>query len=290
MRSCSVVYPSRAVPRAPPASRPSHAARVLSWKSLLRREGRKSGNRAEKARPGFHIDIHVHTKLSSDGRSTRDMVASAAASRGMDAIVLTDHNACAIDSPVYCCGVWLLPGCECSTDSGHILGLFTDKKPDFAALFKDGLPSAADAVQSLHECGAVTVLAHPFQRAGDRHEAPVDCIETANARACFRNPAANAQAKAHAMSLGLPEAGGSDAHSAKEVGNAYTVVIAEDCSLPALREAFMSGRCIAVLAKNTPRRFKGYSQFRQAWRSRNPIRIIKGIAYIFYCLLLDVRR
>ena len=236
----------------------------------------------------LRIDLHVHTNLSDDGRSTKEQLVRCAAARGLDAIVLTDHDACALDKPEQKGGVWLLPGCEYSTDAGHILGLFLDKEPDFAKFATNGQPAAAEVISMLKECGAVTVLAHPFIRDNARTDAPVDCIETANSRVYFKNPGANSQAENLAGSLNLPGVGGSDAHSAGEVGNAYTIIDAADCSLPALREALLNGRCRSVLLKNTPRRFKGYSQFRKALRSRKPGRIIKGFAYIGYCLLLDI--
>ena len=238
----------------------------------------------------LHIDLHVHTNLSNDGRSTKEKLAEYAAARGLDAIVLTDHDACALDLPVRYGNVWLLPGCECSTDAGHILGLFLDKLPDLASLHANGLASAADTVSMLKECGAVTVLAHPFARKNTRTDAPVDCIETANARAYFKNSAANTQAENLAGLLNLNGTGGSDAHAAKEVGNAYTIIETPDCSLSSLRDALIGGRCKSVLIKNTPHRLKGYSQFQKALRSRNPGSIIIGIAYIGYCVLLDIFR
>jgi len=242
----------------------------------------------EKTRSGLSIDLHVHTKLSSDGRSTKEALAKTASLRGLDAIVITDHDACALETPERIGNVWLLPGCEWSTDAGHILGLFLDKPPDISALRVDGLTRVSEAVAVLRECGAVTVLAHPFIRKDSQPKTPVDCIECANARVFFKNPDANTQASMLAETLGLPQTGGSDAHSAGEVGNAYTVIDAPDCSLPALRDALLNGRCYPVLAKNTPRRYKGFSQFRHALSTRKPRRIFKGIVYIIYCLLLDI--
>ena len=236
----------------------------------------------------MNIDLHVHTKLSSDGRSSKEKLAKSAAKRGLDAIVLTDHDACALGAPERHGNIWLLPGCECSTKAGHILGLFLDKQPDFNVLRANGLPDAEDTIAMLHKCGAVTVLAHPYIKKSARPDAPVDCIESANARVYFKNADANTQASELAASLGLPQTGGSDAHSAAEVGNAYTIIDAPDCSLPALRNALLNGQCRPVPIRDTPRRLKGYSQFIQAWRSRKAGRIAKGIAYIGYCVLLDI--
>ncbi|MCL2125200.1 MAG: PHP domain-containing protein [Oscillospiraceae bacterium] len=286
----------------------------------------------------MRIDLHTHTRLSNDGRSTMEELAAAASAKALDALVITDHNACALDAPVRIGDVWLFPGCEISTDAGHILGLFLDKMPDIAALRSNGLPKAADAVAMLKDCGAVTVLAHPFanksallnasadsvesaktdtpvdcvesvkttttadsvKRANTTTSAdsvksantatPAECIESANARAYFKNTDANAQAGALAFSLARPQTGGSDAHCAKEVGNAYALIDASDASMNALREAILNGSCVPVIERNTPRRLKGFSQFRQSCLSRNPLRILKGMAYIGYCIVLDIIR
>ena len=236
------------------------------------------------------IDLHVHTELSNDGRSSIAKLAEAAVARGLDAIVLTDHDACVLDAPIRMGSVWLLPGCEISTTSGNVLGVLFDKTPDIAALRANGLPKASATLAMLRECGAVTVLAHPYEKKSAMPDAPVDCIECANARVHIRNPDANKRADELASSLGIPKTGGSDAHCAGEVGNAYSVIGATDCSLPALREAILCGLCEPVLSKNTPRYKKGLSQFRQARRSRNPMRIAIGVIYIGYCILLDIFR
>ena len=140
----------------------------------------------------------------------------------------------------------------------------------------------------LRECGAVTTLAHPFEKKDACPDAPVDCIESVNARAYFKNRNANAQAEDLAASLGLPMVGGSDAHAAVEVGNAYSIVETTECSLAALKEAILAGHCHPVLVRNTPRRLKGLSQFRKALGSRKPARILKGVLYIAYCIFLDL--
>ena len=234
------------------------------------------------------IDLHVHTDLSNDGRSSIAKLAKAAVARGLDAIVLTDHDACVLDAPIRMGGVWLLPGCEISTTSGHVLGVLFDKKPDIAALRANGLPAASATVAMLRECGAVSVLAHPYEKKSAQPDVSTDCIECVNARVYIRNPDANMQAGVLAATFGLPAIGGSDAHCAGEVGNAYSVIGTSICTLPALREAILKGLCEPVLTKNTPRYKKGLSQFRKARRSHNLKRIIIGVIYTGYCILLDV--
>ena len=84
--------------------------------------------------------------------------------------------------------------------------------------------------------------------------------------------------------------GGSDAHDQAEVGNAWTELEAEEPTLDGLRAALASGRCRAVLGKNTSRLRKGLSQWTKARRGESLPRLGKAAAYMGYCLLLDICR
>jgi hypothetical protein len=112
-----------------------------------------------------------------------------------------------------------------------------------------------------------------------------DAVETANARACFRNPEANRLAAEYAAGHNLPEIGGSDAHSRDEVGNAYTVVDCAELSAQALRAALRAGACSAVFVRPTSPLCKGLSQFKNGTARRNPRRLFRALLYLFYCLL-----
>ncbi len=232
------------------------------------------------------IDLHVHSDASPDGRSSLEDLAAAAMRRGLDGIVITDHDRFTLPEPRQLGSVWLLPGIECSTDAGHILGLLPDRAPVLPSV--SPLPEAAVVVEELRRCGAVTVLAHPFERT---HRTPNVCtyaVEAINARACFKNPAANRQAAALAESLSLPVTGGSDAHSAAEIGNAYTELDLSELTMPAVRAALLSGEGRPVLVRHTPRRLKGRSQL---WKARRQKRHrLRALAYWGYCVLLDITK
>ena len=149
------------------------------------------------------------------------------------------------------------------------------------------------AVAAIREAGGLAVLAHPFHRPGRQgadYAFPLDAVEAVNARACFKNPAANDQAAAFAARRQLPSVGGSDAHDAKEVGNARTALTAEALTLPALREALAAGRSQALLQKNTPHIRKGLSQWTKARRQGGVYRICRAAAYVGYCAILDISR
>lgn len=238
----------------------------------------------------YYADLHVHTAASLDGRSSLEALTAAAAAAGLHAMAVTDHDQCTPVPPAMN-GILLIPGCEISTRAGHITGLFLDRPVDLAALGR--LPEPETAVAAIREAGGLAVLAHPFHRPG-RSEAdfpfPLDGVEAVNARACFKNPAANDQAAAFAAARGLPSVGGSDAHDAKEVGNARTALEADALTLPALREALTAGRCRGILNKNTPHLRKGLSQWTKARRQGGAYRICRAAAYVGYCAILDISR
>ena len=238
----------------------------------------------------YRVDLHLHTAASPDGRSSLEGIAKAAKAAGLDAIAVTDHDLCT-PVPAALEGVLLIPGCEVSTAAGHITGLFLERPLPLEALGR--LPAPEAAVEAIREAGGLAVLAHPYQRPGAAPEQftfPLDAIEAVNARACFKVPEANEKAAALAQKRGLPAVGGSDAHDAAEVGNAYTELEAEALAVPALREALAAGRSRAVLRRNTSHLRKGLSQWTKARRGGSLPQLGKAALYLGYCAALDVLR
>lgn len=231
----------------------------------------------------YRADLHVHTSASPDGRSPLPALAAAAKARGLHALAITDHNLCT-PVPPELDGVLLIPGCEVSTQGGHVTALFLERPLDLSG----PLPTPEEAVEAIHRAGGLAVLAHPCQRPGARPAeltAAFDGVEAANARAAFKTPDANEKAAALARQWNLPRVGGSDAHDAAEVGNAYTVLTADGLTLPALRQAVAGGR--AVLYRNTPRFRKGLSQWTKARRSGWK-GLPRAALYLAWCAALDI--
>ena len=70
------------------------------------------------------------------------------------------------------------------------------------------------------------------------------------------------------------------------MGNACTVLTAEELSLPALRRALLAGGR-AVLYRDTPHVRKGLSQWTKARRT-GLSRLPKAALYLAYCAALDL--
>ncbi|MBO8178889.1 MAG: PHP domain-containing protein [Archaeoglobus sp.] len=161
-------------------------------------------------------ELHVHSSIS-DGKDGVRKILNAAMEKKIDVISITDHDTVqgsleALDIveeeklPIK-----ILPGCEITSSSGHILafGIIKDVEPKM---------SAEETCRVVRELGGVCFLAHPFDfiRGGSvrlKDFRIVDGVETFNAKSYF-----NFMAKRYAKKFSKPEIAGSDAHSARAVG------------------------------------------------------------------------
>jgi predicted metal-dependent phosphoesterase TrpH len=170
-------------------------------------------------------DLHVHSKHSSDGKSTAEEILMEAERRGLGAIGFTDHNtikggqdAVRLESDVI-----VVRGVEVTSKDGHILALGVG----------ENIPSgrsAGETISLIHDAGGIAVAAHPGRIwSGLRKDVIVescfDAIEIHNARST-RN--LNREAKVLAQGLKAPITGGSDSHHISTLGDGYTV-LPEDC-------------------------------------------------------------
>ncbi|WP_251341571.1 CehA/McbA family metallohydrolase [Haloplanus halophilus] len=205
------------------------------------------------------FDPHVHSTASYDADATVDRLLDRAASVGLDALAVTDHDAIeaslrAVErAPDY--GLVAVPGVEVSTADGHLLALGVESRPDPGR----SLPVTVDAVRSL---GGVSVVPHPFQRS--RHGAPASAIEDADPDAVEVHNAhtllgvRNGQARAFARRHGVPGIGASDAHEAPLVGRGYTELTVDDAdplTAGAVLDAVRAGRTTARGRRTTAGQF-----------------------------------
>ena len=187
------------------------------------------------------LDLHIHSAASYDGCLTPAQIVAAARAAGLDGAAICDHDTMPDLTGVEVPGDFLLiPGIELSTDLGHILGLFLEKKPAYSG------KSAVAAVDAIHEAGGLAVLAHPFQRSRDEARltpllGKIDGVEVFNARAARKIPEANDLARAFCERHGLAPFAGSDAHVLREIGNGRLCVEAPSPERSAVREAILNG-------------------------------------------------
>ena len=169
------------------------------------------------------IDMHVHTKYSLDGKGEPFEFVKMARKIGLNGIAVTDHNEIkgALEAREFSTDMkdfLVIIGEEVSTDSGHILAYNIREKID------KGL-SPHETVERINDQGGFAVVAHPdrfpsgmkTKVTGDLNFAGIEVLN--GATVTHKNNAA----RVLAIKLNRGMVAGSDAHSPKKIGSAYTV-------------------------------------------------------------------
>jgi MYXO-CTERM domain-containing protein len=217
-------------------------------------------------------DFHVHSVESGDARPPLDEIASFAKTRGLDFVLLSDHNT--ISQLDFYANVQknhpqflFLPGMEFTTYWGHANAIGSSEWVDH----KLDLPgkSIAAAVQAFRDKGALFSINHPTLELGDlcigcawkQELAPelIDAVEiqTGNATklSLFGDSAIEFWDQLLDQGRHLAAIGGSDDHKAglalephqSPIGEPTTLVFAAELSVQAIIEGVRRGRTVVKL-------------------------------------------
>lgn len=169
------------------------------------------------------IDLHCHSLYSKDSFSPIEKMIKVAKEKNLDGIAITDHDTidgweeAKIFAKKY--NLFVVLGMEIKSTKGDILGLFLKKK------VKSREPEKV--MREIKDQGGIVVIPHPFHyfvKFKDdltKYLSLIDAIEVFNARQ-WRNKF-NKMAFDFAKKYNLGMVAGSDAHSLKEIGNAFTI-------------------------------------------------------------------
>ena len=170
----------------------------------------------------LRADFHMHTCFSHDAYQTPRELVARAREVGLDRVAVTDHHtldgalrARDLDPERVIVGEEITA--RCGTD---VIGLYLTTR------IARRLPLER-IVDEIRAQNGVVYLPHPFaylrdaRRRFERAVPLVDIVEVWNSRA-FYGPW-NRRAMEEVSALGLPAAGGSDAHFSRELGRAWTV-------------------------------------------------------------------
>jgi predicted metal-dependent phosphoesterase TrpH len=171
------------------------------------------------------VEFHCHTIASKDSLTRPADLVAAARRKGLDRVIVTDHNsiagaraAQALDPEL------IIVGEEIMTTRGEILAAYVTE--EISAHL-----TPQETIRRLREQGAFISVSHPFDelRQGGWKERDlleilplVDALEVYNSR-CMR-PVFNQRAKAFAELHNIPGTVGSDAHAAFELGRSRLVL------------------------------------------------------------------
>ena len=190
----------------------------------------------------LRIEFHCHSIYSKDSLARPEDLIKTARKRGIDKLIITDHNnitgalaAKKMDPDL------IIVGEEIMTTRGELLASFvTEEVPPWL--------EPAEAIRRLRAQGAFISVSHPFDtfRSGHWQEADldqiiphVDAIEGFNSRCMTMQP--NIQAGQYAMRHNLAQTVGSDAHTAWEVGRA-TLILPAFSNAQGLRDVIRSAQ------------------------------------------------
>ncbi len=165
------------------------------------------------------VDFHIHTLFSSDSLLTPQAILKVARQRGIDRIVITDHNTIAGARLAHALDPQhVIIGEEIRTTQGELLAIYVREE------VPPGL-APQEAIRRLREQGAFISVSHPLDAMrGWRLDhlleiAPlVDAVEIFNGRCLLSS--FNRRAAEFARQHGLAGTAGSDAHAAFEIGRA----------------------------------------------------------------------
>lgn len=173
----------------------------------------------------LRTEFHCHTIYSKDSLTQpRDLI-RAARRKGLDRVIVTDHNSIAGARAAQAMDPELIiVGEEIKTDRGELLAAFvTEEIPPYL--------TPQETIRRLRDQGAFISVSHPFDAMRNGHwDEPdlldilplVDAIETFNSR-CFQAEF-NTRAADFAREHGLAGTVGSDAHATFELGRAHLVL------------------------------------------------------------------
>lgn len=212
------------------------------------------------AERALRVDMHVHTRASYDCLTDAPAILRAMDARGIDRVVLTDHDR--LDGALRAAELAperLLVGEEVRTAEGpDLIGIF------LAEPIPRGTP-LLECCERIRAQGGVVYVPHPFdlrrRGGGTRHLDAiahlVDVVEAHNARTW--GAGVNERGEAWARERGLLLGAGSDAHTPAEVGAAFVEVPPFAPDRASFLAALGAGR---VAARDTsPRRVAAASAY-----------------------------
>ncbi len=189
----------------------------------------------------MRIDLHIHTKYSTDGREEIKDIVRYAKKIGLGGIAITDHTSIKGWKEAVSLGkergLVIIRGEEVSSSEGHILAY------GISDFIEKGL-SPEETVEKIRENGGVAVAAHPYRLSNGVGERVVrrvdfDAIEGMNARSPYF---VNQKGIRLAREIGRPITGGSDSHLLRELGRAYAIFTDEAGNSDEVVDAIAKGR------------------------------------------------
>ena len=196
----------------------------------------------------LEVDLHVHA-FPGDGSMPRWELQRDAVRRGLDAIVITNHNqilAARFGDFIRSSNVIVIPGEEITTPAFHLIAAGIREKVDWRLALRD-------AVAEIHRQGGVAIAAHPVKESWYPRDEDslrvLDGIEVAHPRMYFA-PRSRLEfnelfARAQSVKPAIAPIGSSDGHATPGLGACRTYVFVEELTERGVLDAIRRGHTVA---------------------------------------------
>jgi hypothetical protein len=251
------------------------------------------------------LDMHIHSEYSHDGSASVDEIAALAKARGMNALVITDHDsvesyqkARAYQSDDF----FVIPAVEYTTTRGHMLVYFVEAFAEDAGIHKNesGKYPFDEIIRFVRENDGLVIAAHMFKHVRRPLSADafqdvldaVDGLEIYNGRCSALHNYANTGVQDVARIRKTPFTAGSDGHAGHEMFRACRILDFGDDEpvTPASIKAKLLEPSGSYFSHPTPALFITYTKLRTSMRKHNIKRIAKYLIQMCYCLIFDIVR
>jgi predicted metal-dependent phosphoesterase TrpH len=226
----------------------------------------------------LRVEFHCHTIYSKDSLLKPEKLVALAQAKGIDRLVVTDHNTIAgalhareLDPQR------IIVGEEIMTTRGELLCAYVTEE------IPRDLPPL-EAITRLRQQGAFISVSHPFDALRNGHWEQndllailpqVDAIETFNARCMSADY--NTQAQAFAKEHGVLGTAGSDAHAGFEVGRA-TMRLPEFHDAASLKASLSQARFDVHLSSPWVHFTSQYARwYKQLFPQSNPVNNLHNV-------------
>ncbi len=205
------------------------------------------------------LDLHLHSIYSGDSLIKPENAIKYAKKKGLDGFAITDHETLKAYNLLIKKNQYedfiIIPGMEIATSAGEVIGLFLTEEVNI----NDN--NFFSIVDNIKEQGGLVVIPHPFDFLRDNRlkmdlltdkviKKYIDGIEIVNSRIIFKKCVT--KAKNFNKKYNLFETGGSDAHSNKEIGKAYTLIQDTDNSFSGIKKSLLAKKSKSLGSLSSP--------------------------------------
>lgn len=217
------------------------------------------------ARQWYKGDTHLHT-LNSDGVLTPGQLVDRCKKKGLDFMIITDHNYNTVDESYFDGDMLIIQGQEITDEVGHV-NVWGKKVPEEPPYDIKETENYKKLLKKCKKAGAVTCLNHPFcSKCGFRlnpDDFEFDCVEVWNT-VQHRDNMKNRDwwVKQLLNSKKIAAVGGSDYHSdvlgISILAIPTTIVHAESKTEKDILDALVQGRSVITNSPNSSMIYMNY--------------------------------